>query len=681
MASVTPASTPTRLLDSWKKATEVAKNSHDPSLRQFTRTSWKSLLLFPDDQFLSMWSVLMLLLLIYVVFVTPYRMAFVDQDSDGWVILDLCVNSCFFLDLVFSCVLAYYDEEKNLVTSHKAILIHYLRTWFVPDLCACFPMQLILDVNSNANSILRLAKVSRLSRLTRLFRIVKVAKSRHQIQRYMGQLLLISLAVERLVWFVVMLVVTLHIGACGWVFIGRLNHEFDSENWIMSGGYNDLDNVELYIVAIYWIVTTVATVGYGDIHPVNTDERVFNCFTMLAGVCIYSYMIGALTNLISSLDSRKSKLTQKLELLRQLSRTYGLSSAFTDKLSGAIEYEHRNTNKEIDELVANLPNSLKTQLLTTIHHKKIENNAFFEGKSAPFVAYIAPLLRPYRFEVREVVYKEGDPATEMYFLVTGEVEFILDKENEYVCYVSVSPGYYFGEVDLLFAPSLQRLHTTKTAGRTEVLSFRRDHFEAMLVVFENESLEIVAQAKERSIRIDERRRIAEAEYNANKQVSRHHSVPQDLETRRQHAANMKHTLALEEEDESSSLTIGDETPSANIKLDQFPDPERPVRSAFARLNTFGDTEYTSITQDLVRKKPQARKKKYRSNKDMLRHIQKLQDQVENLTKQLGKRSLEDRSPDVKEVSEEEEDSGEIEAPEATGVTLTPVMSTEDARQL
>jgi hypothetical protein len=142
---------------------------------------------------------------------------------------------------------------------------------------------------------------------------------------------------------------------------------------------------------------------------------------------------------------------------------------------------------------------------------------------------------------------------------------------------------------------------------------------------------------------------------------------------------MKNTLAIEEDDESSSLTIGDETPSSNLKLDQFPDLERPTRSAFARLNTFGDTEYTSITQDLVRKKPQARKKKYRSDKEMLRQIQKLQEEIESLSKQLGKRGREDKSADVKEVIEEEEDSEELGAPEATGMTLTPVVSIEEAR--
>jgi Ion channel len=36
-------------------------------------------------------------------------------------------------------------------------------------------------------------------------------------------------------------------------------------NWIFDGGYNDLDEFELYITSYYFTVTTIMTVGYGDI--------------------------------------------------------------------------------------------------------------------------------------------------------------------------------------------------------------------------------------------------------------------------------------------------------------------------------------------------------------------------------------------------------------------------------
>lgn len=36
-------------------------------------------------------------------------------------------------------------------------------------------------------------------------------------------------------------------------------------NWIFDAGCNDLDEFELYITSYYFTVTTIMTVGYGDI--------------------------------------------------------------------------------------------------------------------------------------------------------------------------------------------------------------------------------------------------------------------------------------------------------------------------------------------------------------------------------------------------------------------------------
>jgi hypothetical protein len=59
-----------------------------------------------------------------------------------------------------------------------------------------------------------------------------------------------------------------HILACVWIFIGRYEVE-SKNNWIVMGGYADLDDNELDVIALYYTVTTTVTVGYGDITPKN----------------------------------------------------------------------------------------------------------------------------------------------------------------------------------------------------------------------------------------------------------------------------------------------------------------------------------------------------------------------------------------------------------------------------
>ena len=48
------------------------------------------------------------------------------------------------------------------------------------------------------------------------------------------------------------------------VFIGRFD-DYCSENWISEKGYTEYDFQNLYITALYFTVTTIVTVGYGDI--------------------------------------------------------------------------------------------------------------------------------------------------------------------------------------------------------------------------------------------------------------------------------------------------------------------------------------------------------------------------------------------------------------------------------
>jgi hypothetical protein len=58
----------------------------------------------------------------------------------------------------------------------------------------------------------------------------------------------------------------------------------------------------LYTVSFYYTVTTITTVGYGDITGTNTLERYIAVLNMVIGVVIFSFVSSAITNIISNLD-------------------------------------------------------------------------------------------------------------------------------------------------------------------------------------------------------------------------------------------------------------------------------------------------------------------------------------------------------------------------------------------
>src|SRR5215813_9773331 len=72
----------------------------------------------------------------------------------------------------------------------------------------------------------------------------------------------------------------------------------------LAGGTLGFVLIEHYPVfdAFYMTLTTVTTVGYGEIRTLSFAGRVFNCFLILFGVIIMLLAIGAMTQTIIELE-------------------------------------------------------------------------------------------------------------------------------------------------------------------------------------------------------------------------------------------------------------------------------------------------------------------------------------------------------------------------------------------
>jgi Trk-type K+ transport system membrane component len=72
---------------------------------------------------------------------------------------------------------------------------------------------------------------------------------------------------------------------------------------------------ELYSTAFYFTMTTITTVGYGDISGFTSVERVICIFLMLIGVLAYSFASGSLTQIIANYDKISQRNQHKIDML------------------------------------------------------------------------------------------------------------------------------------------------------------------------------------------------------------------------------------------------------------------------------------------------------------------------------------------------------------------------------
>ena len=79
-----------------------------------------------------------------------------------------------------------------------------------------------------------------------------------------------------------------------------------------SKDINQLGEQDLYLISIYWAVTTISTVGYGDISANNRSERIFCLIVMIIGVTMFTTAASTITQLMSSIDEQENKFQEKI---------------------------------------------------------------------------------------------------------------------------------------------------------------------------------------------------------------------------------------------------------------------------------------------------------------------------------------------------------------------------------
>ena len=62
-----------------------------------------------------------------------------------------------------------------------------------------------------------------------------------------------------------------------------------------------------YVTAMYWSLSTMTTVGYGDVIPGSAKEKLVAMGCMVVGITVFAYFMGAMANLLAALNTVESR--------------------------------------------------------------------------------------------------------------------------------------------------------------------------------------------------------------------------------------------------------------------------------------------------------------------------------------------------------------------------------------
>ena len=289
-----------------------------------------------------------------------------------------------------------------------------------------------------------------LLRLLKLIRVPEILRERPKLPAILNiPLQLFSFVYWALLW--------VHWLACGWMHTAMEND---------------------YLTALYWSVTTLTTVGYGDITPDVTKitQTVYTMVTMFLGVGFYGYIIGNITTLLHRLDMKRAMYHTKVNQLNTFLQYRQVPLSVKHRILDYYDYLWEN-RKGFDEkkLLRDLPHSLQIELSMSLKRDLIAKVPFFQQADEALIKDIAGRLRPVIFTPNDVLFFEGDKAHCMYFVGKGLIEITRNETH----LVTVGDGSFVGEIALLL--DQPRSATAKSLGYSDLYQLNKEDFDHILL--------------------------------------------------------------------------------------------------------------------------------------------------------------------------------------------------------
>jgi len=436
----------------------------------------------PDGQFLLYWGLAMVATILYVVLAVPFMVAFDIEDSLSTSIVDFTCSLLYIVDVAVTFNTGFF-ENGIFITTRRLIAKRYLRTWLLFDMVSAFPYDWIfeqpLDTSSGSSmrgpAVMRIVKIGR---LLKSLRLVRVARVQMHLVRVSQKLTSGTLEVLfRACYLLVVLLGVAHWVACGFFYVCRFTET--TESWIYQYSLQDADLIDQYVASFYWAITTLTTTGYGDIHPINTTEKVYGVCIMVVSAVVFSIVIGKIGASISSVDKDAN---EHRELTVEVARQLKQAEVPNETIFRAVRYldyvwETRKKRKVLDRrILGYFSEPLRNEVSEHIYGPSLVKVEMFARFEPALVLQLARNIQTEVFAQDDVIFQAGQTSALLYFIEEGKVE-IYDQRSNHTFSV-LQANDHFGEI--AFFTGNPRCASARCLEFCEMMTIARSDFMSLL---------------------------------------------------------------------------------------------------------------------------------------------------------------------------------------------------------
>ncbi|XP_030881296.1 potassium voltage-gated channel subfamily H member 2 isoform X3 [Leptonychotes weddellii] len=453
--------------------------------------------------FKAVWDWLILLLVIYTAVFTPYSAAFLLKETEegspapdcGYAcqplaVVDFIVDIMFIVDILINFRTTYVNANEEVVSHPGRIAVHYFKGWFLIDMVAAIPFDLLI-FGSGSEELIGLLKTAR------LLRLVRVARKLDRYSEYGAAVLFLLMCTFALI---------AHWLACIWYAIGNMEQpHMDSRiGWLHnlgdqigkpynSSGLGGPSIKDKYVTALYFTFSSLTSVGFGNVSPNTNSEKIFSICVMLIGSLMYASIFGNVSAIIQRLYSGTARYHTQMLRVREFIRFHQIPNPLRQRLEEYFQHAWSYTNGiDMNAVLKGFPECLQADICLHLNRSLLQHCKPFRGATKGCLRALAMKFKTTHAPPGDTLVHAGDLLTALYFISRGSIEIlrgdvvvaILGKNDIFgePLNLYARPGKSNGDVRALTYCDLHKIHRDDLLEVLDMYPEFSDHFWSSLEI-------------------------------------------------------------------------------------------------------------------------------------------------------------------------------------------------------
>ena len=406
-----------------------------------TKDNGKAFAFHPNSYFIRIFDFLLMTSVLYTFVEIPLNVAKNrDIREIGPIfkeIVHYIIDLIFFLDFIICFFRGYYNSEMDIIINNKKIFFNYIENHFLFDLLEGLPLYTIIRIYMKQNKSIYLgySQIESISITFLLFikplKVFKIIKRKNNkvledLFMYFNDNYNLERFIKFLIYFSIFLLFV-HLLICLHIYLALQSYP----NWLIHIDIINENFLTKYLASFYFLMTTMTTVGYGDIVCVSFIERIYHIILLVIGTLLYTFLVSKIGNYLRDQSHEQTKLDKDLNILEKIRITHPkMPFKLYSKIKNHLLTIFKKRKKiGISLLINGVPDAIKNDLLFKIYSKVINGFTIFKDvKNSNFIIQMLTSFIPIIVKKEEIIFLEGEIIQNIVFVKDGRLalELVID---------------------------------------------------------------------------------------------------------------------------------------------------------------------------------------------------------------------------------------------------------------